>query len=293
MKPQTRPTEPVPLAFQLRLRRRIGLRLQLLAARLIGKTEAAPPPATDFAENMQQVMTLIQGYYFAPKTGVARNITEKFGYDGAFLRIFTENRGVAVHKWHHYLPLYDHYFSRWRGKPVRFLEIGVSKGGSLTMWRTYFGPDAVIFGIDIDPACAAFDGQSGQVRIGSQDDPAFLARVVAEMGGLDVVLDDGSHMMVHVEASLQALYPALSLGGCYMIEDLHAAYWPAFGGGLGRPANFLARLGRIFDDMHHWYHQGAINEPALADLVAGVHVHDSIVVFDKARVYPPSHTEIG
>ena len=165
MEPQIRPTEPVPLACQLRLRRSIGLGLQSVAARLIGKTEAAPRPATDDAENMQQVMTLIRGYYFASKTGVARNIQEKFGYDGAVLRIFTENCGVAVHKWHHYLPLYDHYFSQWRGKPVRFLEIGVSKGGSLTMWRKYFGLDAVIFGIDIDPACAALDGQSGQVRI--------------------------------------------------------------------------------------------------------------------------------
>ena len=105
------------------------------------------------------------------------------------------NEGVKVHKWHHYLPLYDRYFGQYRGTPVKFLEIGVNNGGSLQMWRRYFGPDAVICGIDINPDCAQYDGQSGMVRIGSQDDPEFLASVIEEMGGIDAVLDDGSHRM--------------------------------------------------------------------------------------------------
>jgi len=51
------------------------------------------------------------------------------------------------------------------------LEIGVSFGGSLEMWREYFGPEATIFGIDIDPECANRFARPNQVRIGSQDDP--------------------------------------------------------------------------------------------------------------------------
>jgi hypothetical protein len=122
---------------------------------------------------------------------------------------------------------------------VRFLEIGVSKGGSLDMWRSYFGPEAVIYGIDIDEACAQFDGRSAQVRIGSQDDPAFLASVVAEMGGVDVVLDDGSHDSRHIRASLDVLFPLLSEGGVYMMEDLHAAYWVSHSGGYRRPSSIM------------------------------------------------------
>ena len=48
------------------------------------------------------------------------------------------------------------------------------------MWRKYFGEDAIIYGIDIDPECAQLDGIAGQVRIGSQADTAFLESVVAE-----------------------------------------------------------------------------------------------------------------
>ena len=170
---------------------------------------------------MIKVMNVLYRHVFGDGD-IRADIENKYGPQGDLLDIYTSVSGAQVHKWHHYLPLYERYFGPWRKPGVRFLEIGVSRGGSLVMWRRYFGPEAVIFGIDIDPSCAEFDGQAGQVRIGSQDDPAFLARVVREMGGVDVVLDDGSHQMAHVEASLQALFPKLSFGGVYMIEDLQS-----------------------------------------------------------------------
>ena len=102
-----------------------------------------------------------------PEDGdVAEDIRERYGYDGDLLGIYAHNKDVKVHKWHHYIPIYDRYFGPWRGKPLRFLEIGVNNGGSLQMWRQFFGPEAMLFGIDINPDCAQYDGQSGQVRIG-------------------------------------------------------------------------------------------------------------------------------
>ena len=73
---------------------------------------------------------------------VAGDIRAKYGFDGDLLDIFAGNRGAAVHKWHHYIPLYDRYFAGFRGTGVRFLEIGVARGGSLQMWRRYLGEDA-------------------------------------------------------------------------------------------------------------------------------------------------------
>ncbi|MBL4628116.1 MAG: hypothetical protein JKY00_08780 [Roseicyclus sp.] len=64
------------------------------------------------------------------------------------------------------------------------LEIGVSKGGLLDMWRDYLGPDAMIFGIDIDPRGSALGGRSRQVRIGSPDAPVCLAEGVRETAPL-------------------------------------------------------------------------------------------------------------
>jgi hypothetical protein len=224
---------------------------------------------------------------------VARDIESKYEFDGDLLQIYSGNKGAVVHKWHHYIPIYDRYFSRFRNTPLRFLEIGVSKGGSLQMWRRYFGPQAHICGIDIEPACARFDGQAGMVRIGSQDDPAFLSSVVEELGGIDVVLDDGSHHMAHIRASLEVLFPRLAEGGVYMIEDLHCAYWPRYGGGPRQSANFFNIVRALIDDMHRWYHQTPVRVPELDGFLSGVHVHDSIVVLEKHRVYPPVHSVVG
>ncbi len=224
---------------------------------------------------------------------IAQDIRDKYGFDGDLLDIFVQHKGDVVHKWHHYIPLYDRYFSRYRNTPVRFLEIGVSKGGSLQMWRKYLGDEAVIFGIDINPDCAAYDGDAGQVRIGSQADPEFLTSVIDEMGGVDVVLDDGSHQMDHIEASLKVLFPRLSNGGTYMIEDLHTAYLPNWGGGFRSRKNFFNLLRKVFDDMHLWYHDKRPRIPELEGEVAGVHVHDSIVVFDKAKVSAPTHSKVS
>lgn len=227
------------------------------------------------------------------KQDVAERITERFGFSGDLLDIFVEPDKMRVHKWHHYIPIYDRYFAPFRNRPTKFLEIGVSDGGSLDMWRRYFGPSAVIFGIDIDERCAAFDGRSAQVRIGSQDDPEFLGRVIDEMGGVDLVLDDGSYVMAHIRASLAAIFPHLRAGGTYMIEDLHTAYWEKFGGGLQEPANVFNLMRALVDDMHHWYHDGGVRAPGIGDAISAMHIHDSIVVLEKGPIFRPEHSKIG
>jgi hypothetical protein len=69
------------------------------------------------------------------------------------LSYFEKNTGRLIHKWHHYFEIYDRHFARYRGRSPRVLEIGVSQGGSLQMWRDYFGPGTRLFGVDINPAC--------------------------------------------------------------------------------------------------------------------------------------------
>ena len=65
-------------------------------------------------------------FRFEEDADVAADIREKFGFDGDLLDLFANNSGAVVHKWHHYIPLYDRYFAQFRGKPIRFLEIGVN-----------------------------------------------------------------------------------------------------------------------------------------------------------------------
>ena len=235
----------------------------------------------------------IKGWEPYEGADVMKDIRDKYKHGGDLLDLFANNKGLIVHKWHHYIPLYERYLTPFRKRETRFLEIGVSAGGSLQMWRKYLGEKAIVFGVDIDPACQRFDGLAGRVRIGSQADKYFLESVVQEMGGIDVVLDDGSHQMAHIRASLECLFPLLSDSGIYIIEDLHSAYWRDFGGGYRAKDNFFSLVRDAVDDMHHWYHRRGIKLPGIGDYCSGIHIHDSMVVLEKNAVYQPVHSRIG
>lgn len=235
----------------------------------------------------------ITKFAFKSDSGVKKDIETKYRFEGDLLEIFAGIDGSIVHKWHHYIPIYDRYFSKYRDKNIRFLEIGVSQGGSLKMWRKYFGEHAIIYGVDINPDCLKFDGIDAKVRIGSQTDKQFLESVIREMGGIDVILDDGSHQMRHISKSFSFLFQKLNDGGLYMIEDLHTAYWRSFGGGYRSKSNFFNFISEIIDDMHRWYHLGGINHRSVSENCSAVHIHDSIAIFEKGYVYKPCHSRVG
>ena len=212
------------------------------------------------------------------------------GAEGGLSELFFSHQGRLVHKWVHYLPLYERHFSAYRGKPIKMLEIGVFQGGSLEMWRKYFGSDAVLYGIDINPECAARVSPPNQVRIGSQDDPEFLRSVVAEMNGVDIILDDGSHIGRHQWASFETLFPLLNDGGLYAIEDLHSSYWPGvLEGGYGRRGTGIDLLKTLIDDMHARFHGAGVKAATGA---IGMHVYDSVAFIEKGPPVSTGHLRV-
>ncbi|MEP3112977.1 class I SAM-dependent methyltransferase [Nisaea sp.] len=249
----------------------------------------AAPKTSSITELNRKEKNTFSGIHDFFDDEIPQDAKDRPGLEG----LFWSNRGSIIHKWHHYLPIYERYFASYRNRRLRFLEIGVSEGGSLSLWRNYFGPDAVIFGIDINPSCAALDGQSGQVRIGSQDDPEFLAKIVEEMGGVDIVLDDGSHVSKHIRASVNTLFPLLAVGGIYMVEDLHATYWKTHDGGYQEQDSFIGDIRQMYDDMHHWYHGEGQKIDGTADYLAALHLYDSIAVLEKNKVSRPRHSKVG
>ena len=62
-----------------------------------------------------------------------------------------KNLNLASLKCDTYFQTYEELFSEYVGKEITFVEIGVLHGGSLLMWKEYFGPKARIIGIDLDP----------------------------------------------------------------------------------------------------------------------------------------------
>lgn len=196
---------------------------------------------------------------------------------------FLSNQGKVIHKWPHYFPVYERHFERWRNTTMLFIEIGVSKGGSLQMWQRFFGPMATIVGIDLDPDCQQHQADNVYVRIGDQSDPIFLQSVLDEFGTPDIVLDDGSHVMAHVQQTFDFLYPKIAKNGIYAVEDLHTAYWPEFGGGTDRPNTFINSCKAFVDKLNARHSRGAIDEDFFSKNTFGMSVYDSVVVIERGR----------
>lgn len=213
--------------------------------------------------------------------------------EGDLEKMIFGHKGRIVHKWTHFPKIYQLYMEQFRGKDISMLEIGVSKGGSLQIWRKYLGEKARIAGIDIDPKCADLGDAPNRVFIGSQADPAFLKDVVQQIGGIDIVLDDGSHIAEHQEVSFRTLFPLLNEGGLYIIEDAHTAYWEhVFHGGYRRQGSAIEMAKAMVDDMHGWYH-GYDNQYLDKSQVFGIHFYDSMIFIEKRTKTPPQHIELG
>src|SRR5215469_1272686 len=186
-----------------------------------------------------------------------------------------------IHKWKHYFPIYERHFKDFVYKPVTFVEIGCGPGGSLQMWKQYFGPHARIVGIDINPDCKKYAEDQIEIHIGAQQDLAFLQRVIEEVGIPDVVLDDGSHVMSHILATFSFFYPKMLKNGVYLVEDLHTAYWDEYEGGLGKPTSFIEVAKNLIDELNADHSRGALSSTEFTKSTFGVHFYDSVVVFER------------
>lgn len=207
---------------------------------------------------------------------------------------FRTNKGRMLHKWMHYFDIYDRHFAPFRRKPVKVLEFGVSHGGSMEMWRHYFGRKAQIIGVDIDPICLASAGiPQVQIVIGDQDDRGFLKQLAADHGPFDIVIEDGGHTMTQQISTFEEIWPKVRLGGVYLAEDLHTSYWPNYGGGLRQPGTFIEYAKDLIDRQNAWHSRGQLAPDRYTKSIGGMHVYDSIIVFDKAKRERPTHERSG
>jgi SAM-dependent methyltransferase len=202
--------------------------------------------------------------------------------------LFLNHQGRTIHKWKHYFPVYEAHFARYINRPLTFLEIGCGKGGSLQMWKNYFGPHAQIIGIDLRPECAQYQEDQIAIRIGDQTDHNFLAKIIEEFGQPDIVLDDGSHVMAHILETFRFLYHRTAANGIYLVEDLHTAYWEEFGGGLRKPGTFIEIAKMLIDELNADHSRNTLPPTQFTRATQSIHFYDSIVAFERGRTLPKS-----
>lgn len=207
---------------------------------------------------------------------------------------FEANTGRLIHKWMHYFEIYDRHFARFRGGDVHVLEFGVFQGGSLDMWKHYFGPRCKIYGVDINPACKALETDDVRIFTGDQEDRAFLKSLATQIPRVDILIDDGGHTMRQQIATFEELFGHVAADGVYLCEDLHTSYWPHWGGGYRKRGSFIEYAKGLIDSLHAWHSQsGRLQVDEFTRSAHSLHWYDSVLVIEKRPMAAPVHRQTG
>lgn len=210
-------------------------------------------------------------------------------------------------KWVPYFPVYDTWFSRFRGKSPRILEIGVYKGGSAELWQKYFGEGTLITGIDIDPSTKQFENQNFKVYIGDAGSTDFWFEFTEKHPdtAFDIIIDDGGHHMMQQIITLEQNWVLLKHDGIYLIEDTHTSYWDHWPrAGLKNPDSFVEYTKNMIDvlteehlfkgpDGEVFAPKKTVDEHLLIrykDEIKGMHFYNSMVVIEKG--IPPKFERV-
>ena len=138
-------------------------------------------------------------------------------------KLFKNSKKYSI-KWSSYFQVYEKIFSSYRNKKIKFVEIGVANGGSLFMWQKYFGKNAKIIGIDLNPNAKKLEKNGFKIYIGNQSDKKFWNYFYKKEGKVDIILDDGGHKNLQQISTVHYSLPYIKNGGKIVVEDTGTSY---------------------------------------------------------------------
>lgn len=191
--------------------------------------------------------------------------------------------GPGIWKYRHYFEIYDRHFQKFRNKDVNILEIGVYSGGSLGMWKAYFGQRCRVYGVDIEDSCKLHEGDGVEVFIGDQADRAFWREVKAKVPYFDIIVDDGGHETDQQVITLEEMLPHLAPGGVYLCEDVEGRSnnFGFYASGLSCQLNARTAL----HDLENNERRLVTSTSAFQSAIHSIHIYPFVVVIER-RVAP-------
>jgi hypothetical protein len=146
-------------------------------------------------------------------------------------------------KYDSYFDVYEELLSKYRGKEITLVEIGVFNGGSLFMWREYLGVKARIIGIDLNPSAKIWEKNGFEIYIGDQACEKFWIEFFNTVGSVDVLIDDGGHTNLQQITTVHCAVEHIRDGGLLIVEDVHTSYFREFGNPWSRSfVNFSSKI---------------------------------------------------
>ena len=183
----------------------------------------------------------------------------------------------------HYFEIYEQLFSQLPKKNITLIEIGVLNGGSLFMWRKYFGKNARIIGIDMNPEAKIWQDHGFEIFIGNQTNENFINETLKKIGKFDIFIDDGGHTNVQQAITLKSLINHINFDTLLIFEDTHTSYQAEF----GNPSRLsFSNLSKKFIDIIHTNNNKSLFAKETYNKVFSIEYFDSIIAFKvkKKRV---------
>ena len=196
------------------------------------------------------------------------------------LNLFYQSKKRSI-KWEKYFPIYENLLSKYKNKKITFVEIGILNGGSLEIWKKYFGNKSKIIGIDKNPNCKKFENDNCEIYVGSQSDPEFWKDFYKSVGKVDIILDDGGHTNDQQIITLLESLEFINDGGIHIVEDVHTSYLKRY----GNPSkySFINFSKKSIDDINFTFPKIGRFKYSLNKFVYSIEFFESIVAFKVDR----------
>lgn len=127
-------------------------------------------------------------------------------------------------KYKNYFNVYENIFKNFKNKKVTFVEVGVFSGGSLFMWKKFFGKKARIIGVDLNPELKRFEKFGFEIFVGNQSSKEFWKSFFKKVGKVDIVIDDGGHTNYQQIMTAVCCIPNIKDNGILVVEDVFHSY---------------------------------------------------------------------
>lgn len=174
-------------------------------------------------------------------------------------------------KWKKYFEVYNEFFKPFKNKNITFVEIGIHNGGSLEIWKNYFGEKSRIIGIDVNPQCKIFEKDGYEIFIGNQSDPKFWHNFFKEVGKVDIILDDGGHTNLDQIITTVNVVDKINDNGLLVIEDVHTSYIEEYNSNI--KFSFINFTKELINKIN------SNKDSEFKKLIYSIHYFDKIVIF--------------
>jgi hypothetical protein len=154
------------------------------------------------------------------------------------------------------------------------------------MWRKFFGANARIIGVDLNPEAKRWEKDGFEIYIGNQAEPEFWNTFFKQVDSVDVLLDDGGHTYDQQIVTTEHVLEHINEGGMLVVEDTHTSYMEGFG---PKKYSYLNYVKLLIDKLNFRFH--SLHKRNSDARFWSIQIFDSFVVFHIAQQFTDLKSE--